>query len=118
MNVELPILNVLPERVRGCCEPVASPLPDDQVERLSGLFKALADPARLQILHILKEATAPVCVCDFTAALELGQPTISHHLTRLKDAGLVTSEKRGVWAFYKLKRGLAPVARDVLALVP
>ena len=117
MNVELPILNALPERVRGCCEPVAPPLPTDQVEQLSGLFKALADPARLQILHMLKEAPAPVCVCDFTAALELGQPTVSHHLARLKEAGLIGSEKRGVWAFYELRRDLAPAARVVLALI-
>lgn len=105
-------------RVRGCCAPVAAPLPEDQAERLGGLFKALADPARLQLLHMLKAADAPICVCDFTAALDIGQPTVSHHLARLKEAGLVASEKRGVWAFYALRVDLSPAARAALALIP
>src|SRR5919204_5704333 len=107
MKVELPMLPAPLERVRGCCAPVAPPLPPEQAAGLSELFKAVADPARLQLLHMLKAADAPVCVCDFTAALDLGQPTISHHLARLKEAGLVTSEKRGIWSFYQLRPDLS-----------
>ena len=118
MRIELPTLPAPLERVRGCCAPVAAPLPDAEAARLGTLFKALADPARLQILHMLKAAEAPVCVCDFTAALDVGQPTVSHHLARLKDAGLVTSEKRGVWAFYTLATDLDAAASAALALVP
>lgn len=118
MRIDLPSAAGTIKRVRGCCEPVASLLPAGQVDGLSTLFKALADPARLQILHMLKAASEPVCVCDVTAALDLGQPTISHHLAKLKDAGLVTSERRGIWAFYRLDPDLQDGARAALALVP
>lgn len=106
------------ERVRGCCEPVAALLPDERADGLSGIFKALADPARVQILHVLKWANEPVCVCDFTAALDVGQPTVSHHLAKLKEAGFVTSEKRGIWAFYQLDPVMPEVARAAIALIP
>lgn len=118
MTTPLPVLTAAPERTRGCCSPVAAPIPAAEAERLGRLFQALADPARLQILHMLKAADAPICVCDFTAALNIGQPTVSHHLARLKAAGLVASEKRGVWAFYALRRDLPPAASAALALVP
>lgn len=118
MRIELPTLPAPVERVRGCCAPTAAPLPDVEAARLSARFKALADPARVQILHMLKAAEAPICVCDFTAALAIGQPTVSHHLAKLKEAGLVTSEKRGVWAFYALAQDMDAAARAALALVP
>lgn len=118
MNVAPPNLTEPAQRVRGCYEPVALPLPAEEATRLSKLFQAVSDPARLQILHMLKAAAAPVCVCDFTAALEQGQPTVSHHLARLKEAGLVTSRKRGIWSFYALKPDLAGVARTILDLIP
>lgn len=66
------------------------------------LFKALADPARITILATLARADHEVCVCDFTSGLELNQSTISHHLKLLKDAGLVTSVRRGTWGYYSL----------------
>ena len=118
MKSALPILVEPPERVRGCCAPVAPPLPAEEAARLSELFKAVADPARLQILHMLKAAVAPVCVCDFTAALEQGQPTVSHHLARLKEAGLIVGHKRGIWSFYALQPGLTGTARAILDLIP
>ena len=71
------------------------------------VFKALADPARAAIVATLARAEHEVCVCDFTAGLELNQSTISHHLKLLKGAGLVTSERRGTWGYYSL----APSAR-------
>ena len=117
MHAERPTLPTT-ERVRGCCRPVASLLAPDDVERLSTLLKAVGDPARLQILHMLRAAGEPVCVCDLTAALDVGQPTVSHHLARLKEAGLVTSQKRGVWAYYALRADLAPEVWSLLALVP
>jgi ArsR family transcriptional regulator len=103
-----------PARVKGCCVAVAPLLPDAQADDLASLFRALADPTRLQMLHLLKAATQPICVCDFTAAFDLGQPTVSHHLAKLKEAGLVTSLKRGVWSFYSLQ----DLPETVLALIP
>ena len=72
------------------------------------LFHALADPARLRILATLARSSAEVCVCDLTAGFGLNQSTISHHLKILKDATLVSGERRGTWGFYRL----APGARE------
>ena len=107
-----------PARIKGCWLAVAPLLADDEADQLAALFGALADPTRVQMLHLLKAATEPICVCDFTAAFDLGQPTVSHHLARLKEAGLVTSFKRGVWSFYVLRRDLADIAGAMLALIP
>jgi len=107
-----------PARVKGCCVAVAPPLPEHQAEEIAALFKALADPTRVQMVHMLKAATAPICVCDFTAAFDLGQPTISHHLAKLRDAGLVASFKQGVWSFYSLRQDLSAASRAALALIP
>jgi ArsR family transcriptional regulator len=74
------------------------------------LFKALADPARVAILATLARRDDEVCVCDFTSGLDLNQSTVSHHLKLLKDAGLVTSVRRGTWGYYSL----APDARERL----
>lgn len=68
----------------------------------AALFKALADPHRLRILAQLADADDHVCVCDFTDCLPLNQPTVSHHLRILREAGLVTSERRGTWVYYRL----------------
>ena len=78
------------------------------------LMKALADPTRLTMIAALWKANQPVCICDFTASLELTQPTISHHMARLKDAGLVDSEKDGVWMYYRLSNDLPPATRRLL----
>ena len=81
----------------------------------SELMKALADPTRLTMMASLWKAEAPICICDFTAGLGLSQPTISHHMSRLKEAGLVDSEKRGIWVYYRLRSKLAPPTRRLLA---
>jgi len=107
-----------PERVKGCCVPVAPLLVEQQAEDLAVVFRALGDPTRVQMLHLLKEATEPICVCDFTAAFDLGQPTVSHHLAKLKEAGLVTNLKRGVWSFYMLRQDLPDVTRAILSIIP
>lgn len=108
---------LVPDRVKGCCQPVAAPLSEARVDELSGIYKALGDPTRVQIVHILAAATEPVCVCDFTAAFDLGQPTVSHHLAKLRDAGIVISLKRGVWAFYQLNPAMTPAARAAIQLI-
>jgi ArsR family transcriptional regulator len=107
-----------PARVKGCCVAVAPLLPTAQADELGALFRAFADPTRVQMLHLLRAATEPICVCDFTAAFDLGQPTVSHHLAKLKEAGLVTSFKRGVWSFYLLRQDLSEPARAALAVIP
>ena len=84
-----------------CCGPGTAVLEPADAERLARQFKALADPTRVGIVNRL--AAAPeVCVCDLTAAFELSQPTISHHLRILRDAGLVAATKRGTWSYYRL----------------
>ena len=110
----IPVAMLPAGRVKGCCQPVAAPLPADRAEEIAALHRALADPMRVQLVHILAQATEPVCVCDFTAAFELSQPTISHHLAKLRDAGLVASTRRGIWAFYQLRPDLTEAAREAV----
>jgi ArsR family transcriptional regulator, arsenate/arsenite/antimonite-responsive transcriptional repressor len=98
----------------ACCTPLAAPdLSDDQAEATARLFKALADPHRVKIINLLATSPDPVCVCEFTGPLGLSQPTVSHHLKKLVQAGLLDREQRGTWAYYSLRRdalgGLAAV---------
>ncbi|MDX6399403.1 MAG: ArsR family transcriptional regulator, arsenate/arsenite/antimonite-responsive transcriptional [Gaiellaceae bacterium] len=83
-----------------CCGPSTPPIDEGQSESLAARFKALADPTRVAIVNRL--AVGECCVCDLNAAFDLSQPTISHHLKVLRDAGLVESSRRGTWAFYRL----------------
>lgn len=86
-----------------CCAPLASPaLSDAEAGATAALFRALADPNRVRIVHLLATSPGPVCVCDLTEPLGIGQPTVSHHLRKLLDAGLVRREARGTWAYYSL----------------
>jgi ArsR family transcriptional regulator, arsenate/arsenite/antimonite-responsive transcriptional repressor len=84
-----------------CCGPATSPLDSTEAESLAARFKALADPTRVAIINRLAAADE-VCVCDLNTAFDLAQPTISHHLKVLRDAGLVDSTRRGTWAYYRL----------------
>ncbi len=77
----------------------------ESFEEQAALFKAIADPYRLRMLATLAGAPEEVCVCDFTAALPLNQPTVSHHLRILREARLVTCERRGTWVYYRLAAG-------------
>ena len=90
----------------SCCAPLAAPtLSHEEAEATAGLFKALGDPARVRIVNILATTDGdPVCVCDLIAPLELSQPTVSHHLKKLLDAGLIEREQRGRWAYFSLNR--------------
>jgi ArsR family transcriptional regulator len=86
--------------IQRCCPETA--VYDGDLTAEATLFKALADPARVAILATLARTEHEICVCDFTAGLALNQSTISHHLKLLKDAGLVTSVRRGTWGYYAL----------------
>jgi ArsR family transcriptional regulator, arsenate/arsenite/antimonite-responsive transcriptional repressor len=108
-------LRMTATRVKGCCQELADPLPVGVADDAAALLRVLADPTRLQMLAMLAEAAEPICVCDFTAAFNLGQPTVSHHLAKLRDAGLVTSSKQGIWAFYELAPQLPDIAEAVLS---
>ncbi len=107
-----------PFRTKGCCVPLTSLLPGSMAEGLAAIHRALADPTRVQMLHLLKAASEPICVCDFTAAFDLGQPTVSHHLAKLRDAGFVTSHKQGIWAFYRLREDMPTATAAALTLIP
>src|ERR687888_940752 len=84
-----------------CCGPETKPLAIHERDQLAATFKALADPTRVAIVNHLSAADE-VCVCNLTAAFELSQSTISHHLKILREAGLVESSRRGTWAYYRL----------------
>jgi ArsR family transcriptional regulator len=84
-----------------CCEPVAYPdVERQQAERMAEIAKALADPVRLQLVDVLRKHAGKVCVCELVPLFDLSQPTVSHHLKVLRDAGIVSSERRGLWAYY------------------
>jgi len=88
----------------ACCAPLSSPaLADEEAEATAALFRALADPARVRIVNALATSEESVCVCHLTAPLGLSQPTVSHHLKKLVDAGLLDREQRGKWAYFSLK---------------
>ncbi|RII43811.1 ArsR family transcriptional regulator [Galactobacter valiniphilus] len=92
----------------ACCAPApgAGALTQDEAVTLAAKFKALADPNRLKILSIVSSSAGDeACVCDIQEPLNLGQPTVSHHLKILVDAGLLSREKRGVWAYYSVVPG-------------
>jgi ArsR family transcriptional regulator, arsenate/arsenite/antimonite-responsive transcriptional repressor len=105
-------------RTKGCCVPLAPLLPGSTAEELAAVHRALADPTRVQMLHLLKASSQPICVCDFTAAFDLGQPTVSHHLGKLRAAGFVSSHREGIWAFYRLAEDMPDAARAALAIIP
>src|SRR5580765_897361 len=89
----------------ACCTSVAAPdVTGQQAQTLADVFKALADPTRVRIVNMLVNADEPVCVCEFTPALGLSQPTVSFHLAKLRKAGLLDREQRGTWAYYSLNR--------------
>ena len=89
--------------VIACCKPLAAPaLSDEEAGATAQLFKALGDPARVKIVNLLATSDEPVCVCELVPALGLSQPTVSHHLKKLTEAGLVSREQRGVWAYFSI----------------
>jgi ArsR family transcriptional regulator, arsenate/arsenite/antimonite-responsive transcriptional repressor len=84
-----------------CCEPVVYPdVERDEAIRMAGVAKALADPVRVQLVDVLRKHAGKVCVCELVPLFDLSQPTVSHHLKVLREAGIVGSERQGLWAYY------------------
>jgi ArsR family transcriptional regulator len=108
-------------RPAGCCEipnePV--PLPAAEQGRIVAIYKALADETRLDVFRLIAAQEAPICACDVVDRFDVSQPTISHHLKVLREAGLITVSRRGVWAYYAADpRGLALLRKSLGAFAP
>jgi ArsR family transcriptional regulator len=89
-----------------CCEPVVYPDVDRrEAARMAAIAKALGDPVRLQLVDVLRRHAGKVCVCELVPLFDLSQPTVSHHLKVLRDAGIVGSEREGLWAYYYVVPG-------------
>ena len=107
-------LDIIPATTApACCAPLATaPLAQEDAQDLASALKALADPARLRLLSIVAASEGQeACVCDLTEPIGLAQPTVSHHLKVLTDAGFLTGSKRGTWAYFRL----VPSALDRVA---
>ena len=108
-------LQLVPKQKRPpgepCCEPVVYPdIEREQAERTAAVAKALGDPIRMQLVDVLRKHAGKVCVCELVPLFDLSQPTVSHHLKVLREAGIVLGEKRGVWVHYRLN----PAALEAL----
>jgi ArsR family transcriptional regulator len=89
----------------ACCAPLAArPLDDREAVATADLFKALSDPARVRIINLVAGSNEPVCACEMNDLVGLAQPTVSHHLKKLVDTGLLDREQRGKWAYFSLNR--------------
>jgi ArsR family transcriptional regulator len=101
MSTSIPLLA---DDMTACCSPLTGGnLDQAAAERLAHIFKALADPARVRLLSLIAAADgAEACICDLTEPLGLSQPTVSHHMKQLVDAGLVSREQRGKWAYFRI----------------
>ena len=99
---ELRVIALEPQRSlgQGCCADVQVELEPQAAESLVDIAKALADPVRLQVVDVLRRQAGQVCVCDLQSLFAISQPTLSHHLRKLREAGLVGVERRGQWAYY------------------
>ena len=106
-----------------CCAPLAAPvLSDEEAAATAELFRALADPARVRIVNVLATSDEAVCVCNLIEPLGLSQPTVSHHLKKLVDAGLLDREQRGKWAYFSIRpeaaerlAGVADLTKEVVS---
>lgn len=100
--------------IEACCEPLLeTALAEDEADELAGAFRVLADPVRLRLLSLIA-AEGEACGCDLVEAVGRAQPTVSHHLSVLHDAGLVTRDKRGRWAWYAVVPERVAVLRAAL----
>lgn len=112
-EIPLPLV----DQVAACCPRLTdAPISQEDAKAAARLFKALADPVRVRLLSLIGSAgEGEACVCDLVDTFDLAQPTVSHHLRVLLDAGLVERERRGSWAFYRLRAGALDMAARVLA---
>jgi ArsR family transcriptional regulator len=109
MSVSIPTLDCCPAILQN------SPLTQAEAEQLAAAFRAIADPTRLRLISLLASSpNGEACVCDLVAPLELSQPTVSHHLKLLHQAGLVARAKRGLWVYYRLVPERLQQVRDAL----
>jgi ArsR family transcriptional regulator, arsenate/arsenite/antimonite-responsive transcriptional repressor len=124
MSVDiLTLMNMTELSPVACCAPLGAPvLSDEEAEATAELFRALADPARVRVLNLLATSEEPVCVCNLIEPLGLSQPTVSHHLKKLVDAGLLDREQRGKWAYFSIRpaaverlAGVTDLTREVVA---
>ena len=109
-----------PTAAVGCCAPLArEPLTGEQATELARVFKAMGDPVRLRLLSLIaSHEGGEACVCDLSEVFELTGPTISHHLKVLREAGLITGERRGTWVYYRVQPQALRLASQVLAPIP
>jgi ArsR family transcriptional regulator, arsenate/arsenite/antimonite-responsive transcriptional repressor len=112
-------LPLLARDLAACCAPVTGGVLDvAAAERLARVFKALGDPTRVRLLSLIAATeSGEACVCDLTAPVNLSQPTVSHHMKQLVDAGLVTREQRGKWAYYRVVEAALQSLSDAIAPV-
>jgi ArsR family transcriptional regulator len=105
VNLELAPKQKRPAGER-CCDPIVYPdVEREQAQRLAEIAKALGDPIRLQLVDVLRKHAGRVCVCELVPLFDISQPTLSHHLSKLRRAGIVDSERRGLWAYYYVVPG-------------
>jgi len=110
-------LHLKPSAASGadcCCEPAPLRWSMEEATELATMLKALAHPVRLQIVGLLQRQAGQVCVCDIEANFDLSQPTISHHLKVLRQAGIVAGEQRGVWIYYHTRPEAMAVLRNLI----
>jgi ArsR family transcriptional regulator len=112
-----PTLPVLADDLATCCAPVTGSVLDvASAERLAHSFKALGDPTRVRLLSLIAATKGgEACICDLTEPVALSQPTVSHHMKQLVDAGLITREQRGKWAYYRVVDGALTALAQALA---
>ena len=111
----VPVQDTSDTQTVACCTPITSKrLRDDIAQQLADDLSILAHPIRLQLLDLLSQSTGDVCVCDLEAALPVKQPTVSHHLRLLREAGLIDCERRGLWAYYFVRRDAVAALRERL----
>lgn len=118
MVTMLPVISSAPIDAAACCAPlVKEPISQTEAERLAATMKALADPARLRLLSIVaSSADQEACVCDLIEPIGLSQPTVSHHLRVLTEAGFLSRSKRGTWAYYRLQPAALAGVADFLTV--
>jgi ArsR family transcriptional regulator len=110
------VIELTPVQAVACCSPITrEPLTAQTAQRVAPLLKAIADPVRLRLVSLVaSHADGEACVCDLNDAFDLSQPTISHHLKLLHEAGLLDRKKRGVWVYYRVNAG---ALRDLATLL-
>ena len=119
--MSIPLTVISPADTAACCAPLtAAPLTMEQAEQVAPLLKSLADPVRLRLMSLVaSHEGGEACICDLNEAFDLSQPTISHHMKVLHEAGLVDRDKRGVWVYYRVRpQALASLAALIGCPVP